>query len=285
MITVNLPNFILENKSSYKIINDKNFVASKSIIHRKNQMSLRNSMHILILLIDGKKILHLENKNINIDTKEILYLAQGNYFMTEKISFENSFESILLCFDDDFVLNFIKKYNIKLNNDLEESSICIAKDKLMSQCVETINDYFSLNLKNKLDLIKLKTEELFLYTLSKDPTMFSSFLNKIINTKSSRTKYILESNLDIINSVQDMSKLTRLSNAVLRKEMLRLYKKKPKQWLDEQRLKKAVHLLENSTESISNIATSCGYSTVSWFIVQFRKHYKSTPFLYREENL
>ena len=114
---------------------------------------------------------------------------------------------------------------------------------------------------------------------------FLSFLNQVINTKPSRIKYILESNLDILNDVKDMCILTRLSNASLRKEMLILYNQKPKQWLDMQRLKKAVLILKNTNESISDIATSCGYSTVSWFIIQFKKQYKTTPFLYREQNL
>jgi len=76
-----------------------------------------------------------------------------------------------------------------------------------------------------------------------------------------------------------------LSNGILRKEMLRLYNQKPKQWLDKQRLKKAIIMLKNTNKPISDIATSCGYSTVSWFIIQFKKHYKTTPFIYREENL
>ncbi len=38
-----------------------------------------------------------------------------------------------------------------------------------------------------------------------------------MKTKSSRTKYILEENLDIINSVDDMCKLTRLNSKALRK--------------------------------------------------------------------
>ena len=51
------------------------------------------------------------------------------------------------------------------------------------------------------------------------------------------------------------------------------------------RLLKAKTLLKTSNASISDIATSCGYSSVSWFIGQFKKYYKSTPYLFRQENL
>lgn len=285
MTAINLPNYILENPKLYKIENNDKFIVSKSSIFKEKRLCLRNSTHILILLINGSKILHLENKELEINTNDILYLVQGNYFMSEIVGDKNSFESILISFDDDFILDFIKKYNIKLDTQNQESVLNIKRNIFIDSCVSNINDYFSNKIENKIDLLELKIHEIFLYTLSKDKKLFLSFLNKILNTKLSRIKYILESNIDIINNVSDMCKLTRLSNSTLRKETIRLYNQKPKEWLDTQRLKKAVVMLRNTNKSISDIATSCGYSTVSWFIIQFKKHYKTTPFTYREENL
>ena len=110
-------------------------------------------------------------------------------------------------------------------------------------------------------------------------------MNNIVNTKSSRVQYILESNVDILNDISQMCQLTGLSKTALRKEMQKLYLKNPKEWLDMNRLLKAKTLLKTSNASISDIATSCGYSSVSWFIGQFKKYYKSTPYLFRQENL
>lgn len=282
---VTLPNYLTQNPNLYKLIYDDSFISSKSINYKKDKLSLRNSSHMIILLIDGGKVLHLKDEDIKVDESEILYLSQGNYFMTEKISSKNAYESILICFDDEFILKFLKKYNIKIQIKQIKSIISVKKDNFLSLAVSTINEYFNSNLENKLELLKLKTEELFLYTLSKDKQNFLAFLNSIISTKSSRIKYILESNLDIINSVDDMCKLTRLNEKALRKEIQRLYNQNPKKWLDTNRLNRATLLLKNTNESISNIATSCGYCSVSWFIEQFKKYYKTTPFLYRKQNL
>jgi len=282
---VTLPNYLTQNPNLYKLIYDDSFISSKSIIYKKDKLSLRNSTHMIILLIDGGKVLHLKDEDIKVDESEILYLSQGNYFMTEKISSKNAYKSILICFDDEFILKFLEKNNIKIQIKQTKSIISVKKDNFLSLTVSTINEYFNSNLENKLELLKLKTEELFLYTLSKDKQNFLAFLNSIISTKSSRIKYILESNLDIINSVDDMCKLTRLNEKALRKEIQRLYKQNPKKWLDTNRLNRATLLLKNTNESISNIATSCGYCSVSWFIEQFKKYYKTTPFLYRKQNL
>ncbi|WP_159445744.1 helix-turn-helix domain-containing protein [Malaciobacter marinus] len=246
---------------------------------------MRNSMHLVILLVNGSKILHLKNSDITINSTDILYLSQSSYFMSEITGDKNNFESILIFFDDEYVFNFIKKYNIILDTIEKKDVLVLNRDHFINNCVNIVNQFFQTSINNSLDLVKLKLDELFLYSLSKDKERFSAFLNKIIQTKSSRTKYILEENLDIINNVDDMCKLTRLNSKALRKEMIRLYNKNPKEWLDEKRLSLAKTLLKNTQKSVSQIATSCGYSSVSWFIIQFKKYYKTTPLLYREQNL
>jgi len=75
MITINLPNYILENPTLYKIENDDKFIVSKSSILKNERQYLRNSTHILILLINGSKILHLDDKELEINTNDILYLS------------------------------------------------------------------------------------------------------------------------------------------------------------------------------------------------------------------
>ena len=283
MLTITLPNHILEDSKNYQLIHDEKFIVAKSTTYKKGKPSFRNSMHILLLLIKGQKVLHLKEERW-IDSTEILYLAQGNYFLSEIVDQKSSFESILFFFDDDFVLEFIQKYNIDVEVN-EQSILVLKKDTYMDSAVTTMNNYFKADIEGKLSLCKLKIEELFLYSLSQNREEFLALLNHIVTTKPSRIKYILESNLDIISSVEDMSKLTRQTVPALRKEMMRLYGKRPKEWLDHKRLEKAVNLLKNSNQSISTIATVCGYSSVSWFIIQFKKYYKTTPFSYRVENL
>jgi len=283
--TVNLPNYLLENKNAYQLIYDKNFIVAKSSLHKKTKTSLRNSTHMIIILIKGSKVLHMHSGDITIDTNDIIFLSQGNYFMSEIINLQNNFESILICFDDDFILDFIQNYDISIDTKYSKSTIKIKQDYFMQECITIINSYFLLNVENKIDLLKLKTREIFLYTLSKEKALFLSFLKNIIRTKPSRVKYILESNLDIIHSVKDMAKLTRLSDMAIRKEIFNLYGEKPKVWLDKKRLHQATILLKHSNHSISNISTTCGYSNTSWFIRQFKKYYKITPYLYRKENL
>ena len=284
-MSITLPNYIFENPNLYETLQNEKFIVSKSSRYKDEKILLRNSMHIAILLIDGGKILHLKDEDIKIDTSEILFLSQGNYFMSEKLGDKNSFESIIIFFDDEFILDFIKRYDFHIDAKDEKCMVSIKRDTFLDSYVATINEYIKTDIENKSDFMRLKIDELFLYTFSKNKETFSSFLKTILSTKASRVKYILEANIDIIYSLEDMCKLTRLNSKALRKEMLKLYNQNPKEWLDSKRLLQAGLLLTSTEKTVSQIATECGYSSVSWFINQFKKYHKTTPLEYKQQNL
>jgi len=283
-MTITLPNFFLENSPLYQIIKDERFVCAKSVLHKKGKLSIRICTHMLIIVKNGEKILHLKKEDKKVQNNEIIFLTQGNYFMSEIVSKDNSYETILICFDDKFILEFIKKYKLQIQTNLHSDLVIIKKDPLINLNIESLDAIFEIHPSNTIELLKLKTEELFLYALAHNEKILHSFLSTIIETSNSRIKYILESNLDIIQNLHDMCTLTRLSESSLRKEIYRLYNTTPKKWLDSSKLHRAAQLLKNTDHTIATIATTCGYSNVSWFISQFKKHYKSTPFLYRKEN-
>lgn len=285
MRTAVLPEYIFQNKDKYKIIQTKNIILAKSNRLKKDKICLRNSMHLMILLLEGGKILHLKDKDEKIDNSKILFLSQNSYFMTEFLGKKDKFESILIYFNDEAVLNFIKKYDISLKKVEDKYFLNLDKNSLLDLSIKSLNQYFDYTIENQEYLAQLKFEELLLYSYSKDKEAFSGFLNTILKTKPTRIKLILESNIDILQSVEQMCKITRLNQKALRVQMQKMYKQNPKQWLDNQRLLKAQNLLRNSDETISSIATSCGYSTVSWFINQFKKKFDCTPFEYRNKNL
>jgi AraC-like DNA-binding protein len=104
-----------------------------------------------------------------------------------------------------------------------------------------------------------------------------SFFNSVLSTSQDRIKFILESNIDLIQNLDDMCNITRLSESKIRAYIKKEFNQTPKIWLDTKRLEKAILLLKNTNDSITDISTSCGYSTVSWFISQFKKYHNQTP--------
>ena len=55
----------------------------------------------------------------------------------------------------------------------------------------------------------------------------------------------------------------------------------PLMYITDYRLQKSIHMLQNTSATISEIAYSCGFSSPSYYCETFHKHYGTTPNLYK----
>ncbi len=276
-MTCILPNFFLENDDS-NIINIDELVCLNYVSKQQADfISVRTTMHCLIIILEGSKIIHLEDSNVNLNTGDMCFLTQDNYFMSERIIQDSQYKSLIIYFDDKFMFDLLLKYNIPLNSINPNSIIKLnyLKDDLLNSNVSLFQNYLDKHLDN--NLLKLKIEEIILHSLRINKKLFSSFIQAITSTSQNRIKFILESNIDLIQTINDMCMLTRLSENQLRRYIKKEFKLTPKVWLDTKRLEKATLMLNNTEKTITDISTECGYATVSWFISQFKKKYSKTP--------
>lgn len=283
-MTYIVPNYFLEEQPNAVISSDSLFTLTYSTKRSQDKIYIRNTTHVMILLTKGKKKLTTDTADIVLQEDDILFLTQGNYFMSEVLSSDGVYEAMLVYFNDDFIINFIKKYQITLNDCVSNNIVSFSSDKLLKSLVDSYGLYINKDLERKNEIIKLKTEEIFLHLLSEERASFCSFLRAIQLSSKDRIRYLLEANSDVIETVDDICKLARVNKNELRIAMKKSYGVHPKAWLDKKRLEQASLLLRNSNDTISSIATTCGYATVSWFGVQFKKAYKLTPKAYREQN-
>ena len=283
-MTYIVPNYFLEN--NYKNLTKiDTLLCLHSIKKTENDfVDARNTMHSMNILIAGSKIIHTKDENITVNANEICFLTQNNYYMSERMTKQSQYESMILYFDDAFVLEFMKKYKIRPSNTQEKSWLQISYEK--DRCfLETVGQFeVYLDKKLPMELLKLKVEEIFLQTLRLYPKSFYSFFNAIVNSTEARILYILESNIDMIETIEDMCRLSRLTPNQLRRYVKKHTHTTPKLWIDAKRLQKALLLVKNSDKNVTEIATDCGYATSSWFISQFKKEYGMTPKELRKES-
>jgi AraC-like DNA-binding protein len=234
-------------------------------------------MHCIIIVLEGQKIVHLKDEDIIFTKGEICFLTQYNYFMSYRIANDEGYSSLIVYFDDSFIFDLLDKYKIKNTSIKEQNIIKIngIQDSFLQDNISLFRQYIERNLDTRL--LKLKVEELLLHALRLNKNAFSDFLYSITSTSPDRNRFILEANIDLLQNIDDMCHLTRLSQNQLRRYIKKHYNLTPKVWIDTQRLEKATLLLKNTNQSITDISLDCGYSTVSWFISQFKKHYKMTP--------
>lgn len=280
-MTYIVPNYFIE-KSDSRILDLENLYCVNYITkYRDDFLSIRNTMHAIMIPIVGQKIITTKETKIDITSSNICFLYQNNYFLSKRVNDNLKYKSIVLFFNDKFVLDFIKKYELKIEKKSEIELFNFDYDNFEE--IKTVIKSFENYLEKDFSavLLKLKIEELLLLVLEKNEKSLIQFFNKIVNTTKDRIKYILESNLDLVDSFEDICSLTRQNPAKIRKYFKDEFNTTPKLWINEKRLEKATLLLKTTDNTISQISTFCGYSSTSWFISEFKKRYKLTPKDYR----
>jgi len=282
-LTYLVPNYFFENNYENMIQIDNLLCLNYITKHKNDSVFVRTTMHSMGILLEGSKVIHLNNQDITINKGELSFLTQNNYYMSERTTLNSIYKSLIVYFDDKFIFDFIKKYNIKINTTEIKS---IAKttynnDMLFENNINIFQQYLEKKFDN--NLLKLKIEEIFLQALRLDKHQIHCFLNSILSTSNDRIKFILESNIDLIQTFDDMCSITRLTPNKIRRYFKKEHSLTPKVWIDTKRLEKATLLLKNTNKTITDISTECGYSTVSWFISQFKKQYNQTPKEFRHK--
>jgi len=273
-----VPNYFIENKHPNLHTIDKNLLCVKYISKTKNNsIYARTTMHSIIILLEGSKTIYNNEQEIDVTSDEISFISQNNYYMSERMTKNLKYKSLILYFDDQFIFDFIQKYPTQIMTKEEKNIVKVhyKKDTFFNQSVINFQEYLDKNFDP--NLIKLKIQEIFLHALRVDKSTTEKFINSVLSTSKDRVRYILESNIDIIHTLDEMCHLTQLSQSKIRKYIKNEYNMTPKVWLDTQRLNKALLLLKTTDKTISHISTECGYATVSWFISQFKKHHNLTP--------
>jgi AraC-like DNA-binding protein len=74
-----------------------------------------------------------------------------------------------------------------------------------------------------------------------------------------------------------MIKASKLSEEKFRKFFSELYFITPKEWLIQKSLDKAQRLLKDKNYNVSQVSELCNFSSLSWFIKQFKSKFGLTP--------
>ena len=276
-MTYIVPNTFIENKDVKLRAIDNLYYLDYSTQKKNDFISFRTTMHCFIVLLEGSKVIHFKDQDFSVEENDVCFLTQNNYFMSERLAINNQYKSLVIYFDDRFIFEFLKKYKIEVTATTEKDIVKVQSlnDKFLKNSIDVLQEYVKQNLDE--NILKLKIEEIILHSLRTNKMAFLAYLNAIKLSSGSRNKFILESNLDLIQNLNDMCKLVRMSPNQLRNYIKQEYKLSPKVWLDKKRLEQASMMLKNTDKTISQIASDIGYSTVSWFISQFKKHYSITP--------
>ena len=269
---IELPTFLDTNIKTVSNISFCNYVQKEP--QYKNEVYIKSN--ILIFVRRGVKQLHLKDETLDIDENSILFLRSGNYIMTEVL--DQYYEAMLFLYEDNLLLDFIKKYNLnpkKIQNN-QSSILKIDNTNELKTLIDTTCSYFTNDISNKEEIIKLKLEEAFLNILnSSSKEEFENLLASIY--ESNYFKIQVEKEFSYDENILDLASKLKLPNLSFREKFKDVFGQTPKKWQTQKRLEKAKILLETTDKNVSEVCVESGFDNLSWFIQVFKKQYNQTP--------
>jgi len=174
-----------------------------------------------------------------------------------------------------------KLYDILINlpNYIPVERADYYRDKFIKLC----NHYDSSFEKDEIILQSIILE--LIYNLNRDSEKVVKAYKAKKNNETiinNTIKYIKE-NLSGDLSLEKISELVHLSPNYFHKCFKQSTGKTLRDFVEEQRVKKAIYLLVSSDLSLSEIALECGFSSQAYFNFVFKRRMKETPRKYAEK--
>ncbi len=238
----------------------------------------------IIYVTEGTIKYHLGDNVITLEPGDCAYCKGGSLHSmllenNQKVSFYALlFDCSYLFVPNDPCCEWINQIKIQTffshSNEKDKSIIQIIQR--LCQIVSNKEDGYELDTKYELMSFFHTIKKLDMYTFisSKD-----NMNKKIINGISYIHKHYNER-----ISIQEIASVTGYSASYFEEFFKKYTGKTPFEYLIIYRLERAAALLEQTENSVTDIAISCGMPNISYFIRQFKIMYNTTPLKYRFEH-
>lgn len=278
MKTITLPDALnLNTSKTIHVYNYKSFqdISKQQIILEKNTFSF---------LQKGTKEVFFDNSSYAIDNTQFLLMKSGHCLMTEKTAkITENYNSVLLFFSNEDVLNFIRKFELKAinSNTYYPAAYSFSYDSFIKTFVKSLLDISKLSTSIQKKILKTKFEEIMLYLIEFNGVDFLyTFVNETNNLTLNFIETIENNQLNKL-TVKELAFLSNMSISTFKREFEKHFHSSPSKWFQEKRLEHAAHLLKNRNKRPSDIFEEVGYESLSNFTQAFKLKFKVTPKQYQ----
>ena len=249
----------------------------------KSRVSIQKNL--FSFLLEGEKVVHRPGDPLRISAGQFLLIAGGNCLMTEKLSVNNRYHSLLFFFDDALLKGFFAKYPALLQKQKtgqmigcgEESVVCFESDAFIRNYLDSLQLLLQATPFLKEELQVLKLEELLFYLADKYPeSLFSFRLSDQSDFGDRQLKAAVQGNLNHAITVEELAFVCNMSLSTFKRRFARIYGTSPNKWLLQKRMEQAALLLNQQVKP-SEIYLEVGYENHSSFTQSFKQVYGVTP--------
>lgn len=243
------------------------------------------SKNAISFLRKGTKEVIGNDETIQITNESFVLMKSGNCLMTENVSESFKFyHSVLLFFSDEEVMSFIEKYNLYSSHSKEQKSFHIFKyDNFIQSYVNSLEQTLNLTIDMQGKILQNKFEEIMLYLVHKNGSIFLNTLVSKLDDKIIRLTAIVENNKLSRLNLEELAFLSNMSISTFKREFAKVYSNTPMKWFSEQRLNHVAFLLKSKKSRPIDLYEEAGYENLSNFVQAFKKNFGMTPKEYQME--
>lgn len=262
-----------------RVVRDKVSVLSR-------EESLQSDENLIVFPVSGVLSIFYNGIRTHIENGSVLLLNKGlhnlEYNHCDLIVFSISSEEL-----EYIIVNLSTNYDIDIYND-HICDCCKFHNYFVTKPSEIVAEFFAsiqrlLSFEDFYEQNKrIKLAELIYLILSGEDACLRRRLLRFVGLCNNRFSQTVFGNVFNRVPITEMAQQSCLSLTAFKHEFSRRFHTSPHKWSSQQRLERAQTLLLTTNLSISEIATLCAYTNLSYFSKSFKQRYHATPTAYRK---
>ncbi|MBS1604589.1 MAG: helix-turn-helix transcriptional regulator [Bacteroidetes bacterium] len=283
---LNLLSAIKESNRFSKIEVNSLLFAEFTCMEEETKFGIWSDNNYFAFISSGKKMWRTIRGSYVVEEGDILFIKRGAN-LTHQF-FDDEFCAVFMFIPDDFILDFIKKYDpliyARAKDAVGQDAVLVVHpDELLRNYHESIRSYLSLSQKPPEQLLLLKFEELLmsLFANAAHRELTDYFLSLRQPQEYQMTR-IMEANFAYNLKLENYAELCNMSLSTFKRYFKQYFRVSPATWLKNKKLDLALHKLTTTDLSITDLSFECGFEDTSHFIRVFKERHGQTPLRYRQ---
>lgn len=280
---IEIPQFFIDedHRSSNQTF-VKVYQSNKELI--KSQINLTG--FLVNFILEGSKHLNHLEESVQLNASQLVLLKPSHCLMTEKLSQDRFYKSLLCFFSPTLLSKILVKYDLNQSNTTTNNRFFIIdSDDYLEHFVQSILFLKQSNAANNSDFFSLKIEELLLYLVHRYGTPIVDFLRSPNDSEMDLNfERIVESNINTKLTIEELAFLCHMSTSTFKRKFKQRHHASPAKWFQQKRLQKAKLLLTNHSNTPSQIYAEVGFENFSSFSQAFKKEFGQSPKQYQKNS-
>ena len=249
---------------------------SQSIVDREGYIS----KDAISIIVNGHQSIETyDGAVVEAHANEALILPQGLYHVSDLLTQNGTFESLLFYFDHSIISIFLDQIKHKVQNELIHPEIQkISLTTSIKLFTDSIVKIYKSSKSSHPEIYNLKMLELLHLIHTEHPTIHLPQLLFAYTKPTKRDmRHFMEDNFYKPLKIEDYAQLTGRSLSSFRRDFRQLFQTTPNKWIQNKRLDRAINTLKQREINITDLAHSVGYENVSYFIRAFKMRTGLSP--------